>query len=128
MKKIFIFMCMMLICMLVFACTPNGNAAADGTLAYLEALAKKDKNAVVSLTCKAWEDQAILEVDALMSVGSELKEVNCREVGQEGDVVMVVCSGNLNLTYNDEIRSIDLSKRTYSMVMEDGQWRMCSYQ
>lgn len=128
MKKTLAILILITVGILIIACTSKENAAADNTLAYLEALAKKDKNAAVSLACKEWEDQANLEVDALMSVGAELREVSCQEVDQNGDMATVVCSGSLDLTYNDEIRSIDLSKRTYSMKMEDGQWRVCSYQ
>ena len=102
-------------------------SAADATYAYLEALANKDKDTVVSLTCKDWEEQAMLEVDALMSVGAQLNNVSCSQVGEEGSDVLVVCGGSLDLTYNDEIRAIELDKRTYTMTMEDGQWRVCSY-
>lgn len=100
---------------------------ADATLAYLEALAAKDKDTVVSLVCKDWEEQAMLEVDALMSVGAALNEVACSQTGTEGEDALVVCDGSLDLTYNDEIRAIELSSRTYTMTMEDGQWRVCSY-
>lgn len=101
--------------------------AADATYAYLQALASKDKDAVISLTCKESEEQAILEVDALMSVDAALNDIRCEQTGQDGDEVLVVCTGSLDLTYNDEIRAIELGKRTYSMKMEDGQWRVCSY-
>jgi ABC-type glycerol-3-phosphate transport system substrate-binding protein len=105
----------------------SGASAADATYAYLEALANKDKDTVVSLTCKDWEEQAMLEVDALMSVGAQLNNVSCSQAGEEGADALVVCNGTLDLTYNDEIRAIELDKRTYTMTMEDGQWRVCSY-
>jgi len=112
----------------VSACGTKTTAnAADATYAYLQALASKDKDAVISLTCKESEEQAILEVDALMSVNAALNDVHCEQDGQDGDKVLVVCTGSLDLTYNDEIRAIELGKRTYSMKMEDGQWRVCSY-
>ena len=112
----------------VSACGTKTTAnAADATYAYLQALASKDKDAVISLTCKESEEQAILEVDALMSVDAALNDIRCEQTGQDGDEVLVVCTGSLDLTYNDEIRAIELDKRTYSMKMEDGQWRVCSY-
>jgi len=112
----------------VSACGTKTTAnAADATYAYLQALASKDKDAVISLTCKESEEQAILEVDALMSVDAALNDIRCEQTGQDGDEVLVVCTGSLDLTYNDEIRAIELGKRTYSMKMEDGQWRVCSY-
>ncbi|MDP2965665.1 MAG: hypothetical protein Q8N39_06460 [Pelolinea sp.] len=99
----------------------------DVTYAYLKALAEKDKTKVINLSCKAWEEQASLEVDALLSVGAGLNNVQCKVTGSEGDFQLVNCSGKLDLTYNDEVRSIDLSPRIYSMSLEDGQWRVCSY-
>lgn len=105
----------------------SGASASDATYAYLTALANKDKDTVVSLTCKDWEEQAMLEVDALMSVGAQLNNVSCSQVGEEGADALVVCSGTLDLTYNDEVRAIELDQRTYTMTMEDGQWRVCSY-
>jgi hypothetical protein len=99
----------------------------DATYAYLKALAEKDKAKVINLSCKAWEEQASLEVDALLSVGASLNNVQCKVKGTEGDLQLVKCLGKLDLTYNDEIRSIDLSSRVYSMKSEDGQWRVCSY-
>ena len=99
----------------------------NATYAYLKALAEKDKTKVINLSCKAWEEQASLEVDALLSVGASLNNVQCKVTGNEGDFQLVNCSGMLDLTYNDEVRSIDLSLRIYSMTLEDGQWRVCSY-
>lgn len=121
----------MIVAILLAACggsTASSATPADATYAYLEALANKDKESVVSLTCKAWEEQAMLEVDALMSVGAQLNNVTCAQTGEAGEDALVVCSGSLDLTYNDEVRAIELDKRTYTMTMEDGQWRVCSYQ
>ncbi len=119
----------MLTTIILTACGGQATAsAADATYAYLEALANKNKDSVVSLTCKDWEEQAMLEVDALMSVGAQLNNVSCSQVGENGEDALVVCSGTLDLTYNDEIRAIELDKRTYTMTMEDGQWRVCSYE
>jgi len=97
------------------------------TFEYLQALSEKDKTRVINLSCKSWEEQASLEVDALLSVGAALNNVQCKVTGNEGNFQLVECSGLLDLTYNDEIRSLDLSPRVYSMGFEDGQWRVCSY-
>ena len=120
--------CLVILNVFISACSSQkASNASDGTLEYLRALADKDKTRVITLSCKAWEEQAALEVDALLSVGASLNNVECKTTGSEGDLQQVTCSGNLDLTYNDEIRSIDLSSRIYSMAMEDGQWRVCSY-
>jgi len=101
--------------------------SANAALEYLKALSEKDKTKVINLSCKSWEEKASLEVDALLSVGAALNNVQCKVTGNKGDYQLVVCTGMLDLTYNDEIRSIDLSPRVYSMSLEDGQWRVCSY-
>lgn len=102
--------------------------ASSATITYLTALAGKDKPAVANLSCKSWEEQAALEVDALLSVGAELDSVECSVTGEEDPYTLVNCQGGLNLTYGDEVRTIDLSRRTYYMLEEDGQWRVCSYE
>ena len=130
MKKIRQFLPIIILSVMVISgCSsqPVGDPAA-ATMAYLEALSRQEKTVVVNSVCKEWEDQAALEVDALLSVGTSLKDVNCEVVGEEGDQKLVRCSGELELTYTDEVRFIDLSMRTYSMDWEDGKWRVCSYQ
>lgn len=87
----------------------------DATFEYLKALSGKDKTKVINLSCKSWEEQALLEVDALLSVGAALNNVQCNVTGNEEEYQLVACSGMLDLIYNDEIRSIDLSPRVYSM-------------
>ncbi|MCJ7519678.1 MAG: hypothetical protein MUO42_08415 [Anaerolineaceae bacterium] len=119
---------MIIMVMVIIGCSAvNKSNPADATFAYLKALTEKDKTKVINLSCKAWEEQASLEVDALLSVGASLNNVQCQVNDTEGDFQKVNCSGKLDLTYNDEVRSIDLSPRIYSMVLEDGQWRVCSY-
>lgn len=115
------------VCFFAGCTATSGGNPADATLAYLNALANKDKTAVVQYACKSWEEQANLEVDALMSVGANLSNAKCQKIGNEGEFELVNCTGTLDLTYNDEIRSIDLASRTYIMTMEGNSWRVCSY-
>jgi len=102
----------------------NAAAAAKN---YMIALAEKNKAQVIALSCKEWEESATLEVDALLSVEASISNLNCEITGEEDTDTYVVCSGSLDLTYSDEIRAIDLSRRTYTLRQEDGQWRVCSY-
>lgn len=130
MKKIPTLICVIILVMLIFVsgCTEFAKSdPSDATKAYLTALAEKDKNKVISLSCKAFEEQSALEVDALLSVGASLNDLQCASFGKEGEYQLVKCSGNMDLTYNDEIRAIDLSTRIYSMALEEGKWRVCSY-
>ena len=128
MKKLSLLVISAMLIVIISGCsTANKSNPSDATYKYLKALAEKDKTKVINLSCKSREEQASLEVDALLSVGASLSNVQCKVTGSEGDFTLVNCSGKLDLTYNDEIRSIDLSPRIYSMALEDGQWRVCSY-
>jgi hypothetical protein len=127
MKRALICVSLFLVFIISGCSTANKANPADATLLYLQALAEKDKTKIINLSCKSWEEQASLEVDALLSVGASLNNVQCKVTGNEGAFQSVNCSGMLDLTYNNEIRSIDLSSRIYSMAIEDGQWRVCSY-
>ena len=102
----------------------NAAAAAEN---YIIALVEKNKSQIVGLSCKEWEESATLEVDALLSVDAAVTGLNCEIDGEDNNGTYVICSGSLDLTYSDEIRAIDLSRRTYTLRQEDGQWRICSY-
>lgn len=127
MKKIIGLFLFLFVVILSSCSANNAGDPAEATLKYLTALAEKDKTQIVNLSCKNWEDQATLEADALLSVGSSLNNVSCSVIGKEGDLQLVKCLGALDLTYGEEIRSIDLSLRTYFMAIEEGQWRVCDY-
>jgi len=117
-----------LIIFVISSCAKQASGdPADTTFQYLTALADKDKTSLVNLSCKSWEEQATLEADALLSVGAALNDVTCQVTGNDGDFQLVNCTGKLDLTYGEEVRSIDLGLRTYSMGFEEGQWRVCSY-
>lgn len=118
----------LLIISLVTSCAVQATGdPAGAAFQYLTALAEKDKTSLVNLSCKSWEEQATLEADALLSVGAALNDVTCMETGEDGEFQLVKCTGQLDLTYGEEVRSIDLGLRTYSLSVEDGQWRVCSY-
>ena len=130
MKKYPIFFRVMALVLLINQSSCVADAASGpsaATAAYLNALAQKNKTKVISLSCISFEEQAALEVDALLSVGASIRDLTCDVIGEEGDYQQVKCSGSMDLTYNDEVRAIDLNSRIYTMAFEDGQWRVCSY-
>ena len=127
MKKIVFTLLLISIIVLSSCGSQAGSNAASAASDYINALAEKNKSQVTALSCKDWEESATLEVDALLSVDAAVSELNCEITGEDNTGTYVVCSGSLDLTYNDEIRAIDLSRKTYTLVQEDGQWRVCSY-
>jgi len=94
---------------------------------YLKALAAKDATQLATLSCADWEASARLDLDALVSVETSLKDLKCQESGSDGSYTLVACSGALEANYNGELQEIDLSARTYQAVQEGGEWRMCGY-
>ncbi|MDO9545368.1 MAG: hypothetical protein Q7J07_01285 [Pelolinea sp.] len=127
MKKI-LFIFLLILLFLVTGCSSQtGPSADEAANDYIIALSEKNKPQVVALSCKEWEESAILEVDALLSVDAAVSDLNCTITGESVSEATVICEGSLDLTYSDEIRAIDLSRRTYTLLNEDGQWRVCSY-
>jgi hypothetical protein len=124
----YLLLILLIFVMIISGCSENSSSSANETVNnYIIALAEKNKAQIVALSCKEWEESAILEIDALLSVESEVTNLNCKIVEESSTDIKVVCDGSLDLTYNDEIRAIDLSRRTYDLRYEDGQWRVCSY-
>lgn len=94
---------------------------------YLTALTSQDSDGAVAKSCGAWEEQARLEVDSFLSVEATLNAVECKATSQTETDAEVQCTGSIDMTYNEEIRSIDLSLRSYLLKFEAGEWRVCGY-
>jgi hypothetical protein len=104
------------------------NQASSAISAYLQALAAKDVNQMIALSCASWEPQARLEFDSFGAVGIALEDLNCQDSGDEGEARLVSCTGQIIASYGTEDLIIDLSERTYRAQNEAGEWRMCGYQ
>lgn len=101
--------------------------SAQAVEGYYQALAEKDKDRLINLSCVDWEQSALMELDSLTGVGSELNEIKCQETSIEGENSLVTCSGELALDYNGELQSLALDGRTIVVRIEDGEWRVCGY-
>ena len=103
-----------------------GKSGAAGAVEnYLKAVVSKDSAKVSALSCKTWESQALLEMDAFQAVKAELEGVACKENGADGSATLVTCTGKINTTYNSEVQSLDVSRQTYQVVQEGGDYRVC---
>jgi len=100
-------------------------AAPKAVEAYLQALVEEDADRLANLSCAEWEEQATLELDSFMGVSARLEGLSCQQTGTEGDTAQVVCQGDIVATYNNEDRQIPLNSRTYEVVKEGGEWRVC---
>ena len=105
----------------------GGSPAVGAVEGYLQALVAKDSAKLANQSCKDWESQATLEMDSFQAVTAVLEGVACKETGKDGSTTYVNCQGNIVATYNNEKQSLDLSPRTYKVVQEGGEWRVCGY-
>jgi len=106
----------------------NLDRAPQAVELYLQALVNEDAAQLATLSCKAWEADAMMEVDSFQGVSAALDGVLCVEVGTDGDAVFVGCEGAIKATYGNEQQEIPLAGRTYKVVQEGGEWLMCGYQ
>jgi len=109
------------------ACS-SGNAPARAVELYHQALVDKEQELLINLSCADWESQALQDLDSFVSVETELVDVTCQLVSQEGDIAKVTCEGAISATYEGEATEFPLSGRTYLVVREGGEWRMCGYE
>ncbi len=87
----------------------------------------RDLNKAVSLSCASWEPQARTEFNSFSAVTLKLNNVVCKPVGEAGSAVQVTCTGSIIANYGAEDLTIDIANRTYQVVNEGGDWRMCGY-
>lgn len=110
------------------ACAGGQDAPAQTVLLYQQALVDKNQEELVNYVCADWESQALLELDSFVSVETELVDATCQTVSEDGDTAQVTCEGTITATYNGEAREFPLSGRTYTVINENGEWRLCGYE
>jgi hypothetical protein len=105
----------------------KGDSAARAVEGYLQALAERDLNQVISQSCAAWEAQARLEYDSFAAVKLELKDVSCQATGEDQAYTLVACTGSIIANYGNEDLHIDVADQTFQVIQEGGDWRVCGY-
>ena len=112
----------------VSACAGGQDAPAQTVLLYQQALVDKNQEELINYACADWESQALLELDSFVSVETELVDVTCQTISEEGDTALVTCEGAISATYQGEAREFPLSGRTFIVVNENNEWRLCGYE
>jgi len=123
-----VLLCFLVLLSLTSCGQPSSNRdPSEAISAYLLALVNKDVNQMINRSCAAWEAQAQQEFDSFAAVTANLDQVNCQMTGQEGDTRLVTCTGKIIANYGNEVLEINLGDRTYQVIDEGGEWRMCGY-
>jgi hypothetical protein len=122
---------LVILALILAACggaAPGKSGAAAAVESYYKAMVAKDAAKMSAISCKDWESQALLEMDAFQAVKAELDGLTCKDSGTAGSATLVGCTGKINVTYNTEQQVIDLSRQVYKVVQEGGDYRVCGYQ
>ncbi|NUQ85760.1 MAG: hypothetical protein HUU11_13690 [Anaerolineales bacterium] len=125
MRKLIMLIALALAGIVLTACSSNTDAPAQAVENYLNALVNKEADKLPTLVCGEWEEDALIELDSFQAVTARLENVACSQTGTDGDTALVLCTGNIVATYNDEDQKLDLSVRTYQVVEQGGDWLVC---
>jgi len=125
-KAKWIFLTLSLISLLALtACASESSAPADAVAAYWQAMVAKDSAQLSSLSCAAYEAQALITMESFGAFEPVLSDLACEVTSTDGDSANVKCSGKIKVSYGAEILTIDLAKNNYAALKEGGDWRMC---
>ena len=125
MRKLILILSLMLAAIIITACASKADASAQAVESYLNALVNKESDRIPSLVCGDWEEDALIELDSFQAVTAKLENVSCSQTGTDGGTALVLCTGNIVATYNNEDQQLDLSTRTYQVVEQGGDWLVC---
>lgn len=125
MRKPILILSLILAAILLAACASNSDGAVQAVENYLNALVNKEADKLPTLVCGEWETDAMIELDSFQAVTATLEDVSCSQTGTDGDTALVLCTGNIVASYNDEDQKLDLSTRTYQVVEQSGDWLVC---
>jgi hypothetical protein len=117
-----------LLAFMIVTCQKSQGSQAAGVVEnYFKALVAKDANQALNLACASWEEQAQTDADTFALNPATAENIQCKTAGEAGEATLVSCTGKLVLDYNGEKQEIDLAERSYRVVQEGGEWRMCGY-
>jgi hypothetical protein len=122
------FLLIILVAFMAVTCQKSqGSSASSVVEQYFKALVAKDSTKAVNLSCSAWEKQAQIDADTFAITPATAENVQCKVTGKDGNNTLVSCTGKLVLDYNGDKQEINLADRTYQVVQEGSEWRMCGY-
>lgn len=121
-----ILLIILLITVSLAGCTGAQSGGAENAVVnYYQALVDRDINKLIDSSCADWESQARTDFNAFTAVKLELNNLQCRTIGNDGEMQLVSCTGSIIANYGAEDQEIDIADRTYQVKEEGGNWRMC---
>jgi hypothetical protein len=124
-RKFILIFSLTLIAIILAACASNADAPVKAVENYLNALVNKEADKLPTLVCGDWEQDALIELDSFQAVTPRLNHLSCSQTGADGDTTLVLCTGSIIITYNNENQQLDLSNRTYQVIEQGGDWLVC---
>jgi len=128
MKRKLLFILLTLLILVGLSACSGVDEPAMAVELYHQALVDKEEEVLINRSCADWESQALQDLDSFVSVETELVDVSCHTISQEDDTARVTCEGGISASYQGEPTEFPLSGRTYIVVREGGEWRMCGYE
>ena len=122
MKHTWIKMILLLGVLCLSACSSSTQSPELVVVDYLNAMVNHDADLIATLSTSDWELNANLDVDSLTNLNASLNAVECTAASVENDSAQVKCTGSLDLSYNDEVQSIQLDQFTYFLKLVNGSW------
>lgn len=111
---------------LLAACGGSAGSPQQAVQDYLRAIVSTDETGAVNASCAEWEQQAVLESAAYQGVQTQLENLDCSLLSQEGDSALVSCTGQVRYSYaGGEDQIDDLAGRVFGAKVESGEWKMC---
>lgn len=122
------FMLVILLLALLAACGGNAQDVPGRAVeTYLQAITEGNEERIATVSCADWEETARGEVAAFVGVKARLEGVQCTARSATGDEAVVDCQGKIVATYNNEDSDFPLEGRSYRVIQEAGEWRVCGY-
>ncbi len=119
--------CLMVVVLTACSQSSNSKDAARNVETYLQALVDRDLNQMIAASCAEWESQARQEFNSFSAVSLTLQDLNCFPSGESDGFTHVNCEGSIVANYGAELLEIDIAERTFQVIEEGGDLRMCGY-
>lgn len=123
----FLFFTLVLI-VIFFGCTTPEEQSVKVVENYLTYMVNQDAVKISNITCKEWEEQAIMEMDSFQAVDPKLEGMKCKLENSEENEYFVSCDGKILTTYNDEQREFPLNRNNFRVISEGGEYYVCGYE